>query len=141
VALAAKNGSTVEVSMPDRIPRRADAVDDPVRPLGPKAAVLQARRVKRNATAPAPIAGELISEDGAVSFVVVGGALGLLIERTQRRPLGSRLVQALVFDEVAEFRRWCDSDLVRFDYPLLHRRLWSQGHEYFARRDQQPHTL
>jgi hypothetical protein len=140
VALAAKNGAMAQVSIPDRIPRRRDALDDLVRPLGPKAVVLQARRVKRNATAPAPIAGELISEDGAVSFVVVGGALGLLIERTQRRPLGSRLVQALVFEDVVEFRRWCDSDLVRFDYPLLHCRLWSQGHEYFAARDQQPHT-
>ena len=136
MALPANEDAKVQVSTPERIPRRRDALDDPVRPLGPKAVVLHARRVQRNATVPAPVAGELISEDGAVSFVVSGSALGLLIERTQRRPLGSRLVQAIVFDDAAAFRRWCDADLVRFDYPLLHRQLWSRGHAYFATRGQ-----
>ena len=121
--------------MPERLRRRTDALDDPVRPLGPKAAVLHARRVKRKATASEPAGGELVSEDGAVSFVVIAGGAGLCVERTQRRPLGSQLVQAIVFGDVAAFMRWCDADVVRFDYPVLHRRLRNQGHEYFAQRN------
>lgn len=117
--------------------RRKDAIDGPVRPLGPKAALLHARRVSRKAVARDPGATEdagLASEDGAVSFVVKGTTGGLYIERTQRRPLGAQLVQAMVFDDTAAFQRWWDADPIRFDYPMLHGRLRRQGDDYFRAR-------
>jgi hypothetical protein len=134
---AAGNGDAAEEPIPPRARRRKNAIDEPVRPLGPKAALLHARRVSRKATAPdaaAPDDAALASEDGAVSFVLAGTSGGLFIERTQRRPLGAQLVQAIVFGEMSAFRRWCDADPIRFDYPVLHGRLRSQGHDYFGAR-------
>ena len=99
--------------------------------------MLHARRAGRKAATPDPAAVEdagLASDDGAVSFVVTGTIRGLYIERTQRRPLGAQLVQAIVFGEMSAFRRWCDADPIRFDYPVLHGRLRSQGHDYFGAR-------
>lgn len=131
------DGAAAVEPPPPRRRRRKDAIDEPVRPLGPKAALLHARRVGRKAATPDPAAGEdagLASEDGAVSFVVTGTTGGLYIERTQRRPLGAQLVQAMVFDDTAAFKRWCDADPIRFDYPVLHGRLRRQGDDYFRAR-------
>lgn len=131
---AAGNDAAAVEPPPPRGRRCKDAIDGPVRPLGPKAALLHARRVGRKAATPDPSAVEeagLASEDGAVSFVVTGTTGGLYVERTQRRPLGAQLVQAMVFADVAAFKRWCDADPIRFDYPVLHDRLRRQGDDYF----------
>ena len=132
---SAGNGAAAAEPPPPRARRRKDAIDAPVRPLGPKAAVLHSRRVGRKAAMPDPLAVEgagLASEDGAVSFVMTGTVEGLFIERTQRRPLGAQLVQAMVFGDRAAFKRWCDADPIRFDYPVLHGQLRRQGDDYFS---------
>lgn len=115
--------------------RRQDALDEPARPLGPKAALLHARRANRKA-AQRDLAESaehgLVSEDGAVSFKVEGTPAGLGIERAQRRPLGAQFMQVFVFDDAASFERWCDTDPIRFQYPLLHGQVRRQGDDYFA---------
>lgn len=119
--------------------RQKDAIDGPGRPLGPKAALLHARRSGLKASKPAMAAAAatltggvlLASEDGAVSFVLTHAVDGLFIERTQRRPLGVHLVQSLVFENAAAFIRWCEADPIRFDHPVLYGRLRRQGDEHF----------
>lgn len=118
--------------------RRKNALDEPVRPLGPKAALLHARRAGRKAAQPDPallhVSG-LASEDGAVSFKVEATPAGLCIERMQRRPLGTQFMQVFVFDEASSFKRWCDTDPIRFHYPLLHGQVRRQGDDYFAAQE------
>ena len=115
--------------------RRKTAFDEPLRPLGPKATLLHARRtvlkVAQRDPAVLDISG-LASEDGAVSFKVEATSAGLCIERMQRRPLGTQFMQVFVFDDAASFKRWCDTDPVRFHYPLLHGHVVRQGEDYFA---------
>lgn len=119
--------------------RQKDAIDGPGRPLGPKAALLHARRSRLKASQPAAAPQSntvtdsvlLCSEDGAVSFYVTPRADGLFIERTQRRPLGIHLAQSFVFEDLAAFVRWCEADPIRFDHPVLHSRLRRQGDEHF----------
>jgi hypothetical protein len=115
--------------------RRQEALDEPARPLGPKAALLHARRANRKAGHKDLDEGtenQLISEDGAVSFTVEATAAGLGIERVQRRPLGTQFMQVFLFDDATSFKRWSDTDPVRFQYPLLHGQLRRQGDDYFA---------
>jgi hypothetical protein len=115
--------------------RRQDALDEPARPLGPKAALLHARRVNRKAAQRDLAEGTehgSVSEDGAVSFKVEATPAGLGIERVQRRPLGTQFVQVFLFDDTASFKRWCDTDPIRFQYPLLHGQVRRQGDDYFA---------
>ena len=124
--------------------RRALTIE-PVRDLGPKAAVLHARRQRAAALRPpAPRRRDkaefaLASDDGAVVFVLrrtvvqrppgheTQPATGLHVERIQRRPLGCQLVQYMRFEVVAAFASWCELDPIRFDYPLLYSRLRRQG--------------
>ena len=115
--------------------RRKTALDEPIRPLGPKAALLHARRASRKAAQRDPallhVSG-LASEDGAVSFRVEATPAGLCIERMQRRPLGTQFMQVFVFDDASSFKRWCDTDPIRFQFPLLHGQVRRQGDDYFA---------
>lgn len=108
----------------------------PALPLGPKQQVLHARRLARPGTTGARDAASsagrhYATQDRGVSVVMRGIGRGLFVERTQRRPLGTHLVQALVFDDGAAFERWCDADPLRFDDPGLHQRLLRDGREYF----------
>jgi len=143
-------GSRREVSTEqsgDGLRARRALTIEPVRDLGPKAAVLHARRQRAAALRPpAPRRRDkaefvLASDDGAVAFVLrrttlprphgheTQPAAGLHVERIQRRPLGSQLVQYMRFEVVAAFASWCELDPVRFDYPLLYSRLRRQGDE------------
>lgn len=124
---------------PESARRQKDAIDGPGRPLGPKAALLHARRSRLKASKPASTAQSntvidsvlLCSEDGAVSLSVTPRADGLFIERTQRRPLGIHLAQSFVVEDLATFVRWCEADPIRFDHPMLYGRLLRQGDEHF----------
>lgn len=131
---ATGSGTTERPRGNDR--RRMDALDAPARPLGPKAALLHARRASRKAAHRRDQAEGnepgLVSEDGAVSFKVEATPVGLGIERVQRRPLGTQFMQVFVFDDAASFERWCDTDPIRFQYPLLHGQIRRQGDDYFA---------
>lgn len=117
--------------------RRRHLDREQARPLGPKAAALHARRqrlslVKAAASAARSAnAGEFIlsTEDGVLAFSLRTSYAGLYVERTQRHPLGARLVQSMIFDGSEAFMRWCGADPVRFDDPLLFGRLRRQGDE------------
>jgi hypothetical protein len=62
----------------------------------------------------------LRSPDGAVVFILSRASRGICVERAQERPsLGCIMLKA-VFTDAIEFARWCDADLIRFDYPLLY---------------------
>jgi hypothetical protein len=67
------------------------------------------------------------SEDGVVSFVLGTSGKGLLVERTQLRGGRARAVQLTVFTDDESFRRWCDADSMRFDYPLVYMALRRDG--------------
>lgn len=60
------------------------------------------------------------SDDGDVCFRLRPTRLGLWVQRERRRKdEHARLVQSTVFGDAADFRRWCDADSVRFDYPIV----------------------
>ncbi len=112
--------------------RRPDAANGPGRPLGPKAALLHARRSRIKPYRPASNTGiVLTSDDGSVSFLVTHQTHGLFIERTQRGLVGAQLSQSFLFEDLAAFIRWCEADATRFDQPLLYGRLRRQGDEHF----------
>ena len=134
---AASTSAAIEVSPPFS-KRRQDRIDKPARPLGAKRAALQLRRQS------APVAAEdkaqrtgtgertLASKDATVVFALRATAFGLLIERTQRQAIGTRLVQTMVFEDQPTFDRWCDSEPMRFEDPMLCDRLRREGHEAFG---------
>ena len=72
---------------------------------------------------------ELTAGDGSVAYLIVRTAGGLAIQRTQRRPLGTEVIQAVVLASVDEFERWVAADAVRFEHPLVYERLIGVGHE------------
>ena len=131
----APSATAREVSSPPG-KRRLDRIDEPARPLGPKRAALQLRRqriasppVATNSQSPSQGTPTLVSQDGSVGFVLRASLNGLLIERTLRRAIGARLVQCMVFGDPGTFDRWCESEPMRFEDPVLYDRLRREGHE------------
>lgn len=117
---------------------RAHLIDllGPARPLGPKAAALHTRRQRRacaQAAAKMKTCHEhdfaLTSDDGSVAFALKASRFGLYVQRTQRRPLDAHVIQAMVFDSNEAFVRWCESDPIRFDHPVLYSQLRRHGDE------------
>lgn len=120
--------------------RRLDRIDEPARPLGAKRAALQLRRKRPVVTGvrckvQAPYAAEmtLTSHDERVAFTLRATALGLLVERTQRQTMGTRLVQVMVFADHEVFDRWCEVEPLRFGDALLYSELRREGHAALAR--------
>jgi|SRR3990167_342342 hypothetical protein len=120
--------------------RRLDRIDEPARPLGAKRAALQLRRKKPVVTGvrgkvQALRAAEvtLTSQDERVAFTLRSTALGLLVERTQRQTVGTRLVQIMVFADHEIFDRWCEVEPLRFGDALLYSKLRREGHAALAR--------
>jgi hypothetical protein len=76
----------------------------------------------------------LRSDDGLIEFALhdVGGKLA--VERVHARHGASRVEQVTMFSDWGSFERWCDSDAVRFDYPLVHTHLKRHGAEILGRR-------
>jgi hypothetical protein len=109
----------------------------PARALGPKAGLLQSRRQQRDAGRPGAGAAtreavQLTTADAAVTFVLKASGSALYVERIQRRPLGTHVVQCMVFASADDFARWCDAEPLRFDDPGLHQRLCRRGREFFG---------
>jgi hypothetical protein len=134
---AASSPAPIELSSP-RVKRRIDRIDEPARPLGAKRAALQIRRQRTTRSAARMPAKNdanhenersLTSQDNAVAFNLRATALGLLIERTQSQPVGARLVQTMAFTDVDSFDRWCASEPIRFEDPVLYDQLRREGHE------------
>lgn len=68
------------------------------------------------------------SDDGAVRFRLQTTHIGLWVERVRRRDdHQARLVQSVVFSNTIGFSRWCDADLVRFDYPIVFLNIKREG--------------
>ena len=121
--------------------RRIDRIDEPARPLGAKRAALQSRRLRAAQPAARATARNksidsrgmiLASTNNSITFSLRATAMGLLLERTQRRPVGARLVQTMVFADPTSFERWCASEPIRFDDPVLYGQLHREGHEAFG---------
>lgn len=116
--------------------RRADAIDEPARPLGAKCAALQCRR-RRATAASRPGSSRRIDSEALcfssatrqVRFVLHTSAGGLLVERSQSGDVGLRLTQYMVFADSATFDHWCENEPLRFDEPLLHGQLLRHGHD------------
>ena len=113
-----------------------------VQTLGAKAAALQVRRrltadqvvdVQCD-VARIPTCKSFASDDGAVAFVLGSFDSGLYVERTQRRPLGVHLIQAMIFAGEVEFNQWADSDPTRFRSLVLMDQVRRYGHELLGRR-------
>lgn len=110
-------------------------VDAP-RPLGPKARTRHTRRQRHTLAQFAgralphqrPNGLRMASPDGALAFTLKRTPSGLCVERTQHRPLQPRLVLSFVFTRDDTFQRWCDTEPVRFDHPVLFSFLRSEGH-------------
>lgn len=105
------------------------------RPIAGKHALLHARRLRQRearlterASADGEAAIRLRTEDGAVTFVLRPATCGLVVERTQRRPLGACFMQSLLFTDRVGFDRWCEADTIRFDEPVVYDRLRREGH-------------
>lgn len=134
---AAPSAAPVEPS-PQFTKRRIDRIDQPARPLGAKRAALQIRRQRASHPTARDAAKNtradsggllLASRDTTVAFTLRATVVGLLIERTQRHPVGARLVQTMVFADAATFERWCASEPMRFEDPVLYDQLRREGHE------------
>jgi ketosteroid isomerase-like protein len=67
-----------------------------------------------------PDSHRLRSGDGVLTVTLRRSDAGLYVERTVQRAREGRIVQSSVFADPASFRRWCDADASRFDYPLVH---------------------
>ena len=77
--------------------------------------------------------GETVrSDDGAVAFTLSKAPAGVYVERVHERQGRGRTVMTAIFTDDAGFRRWCDADPVRFDYPLVHVNLKRHGEAMLA---------
>ena len=75
---------------------------------------------------------ELTTEDGSITYLVTRTDRALSIQRTQRRPLGTHVIQAVVLASIDDFERWVAADAVRFEHPLVYERLIGVSHEFFT---------
>jgi hypothetical protein len=69
----------------------------------------------------------LRSDDGVIAFTLERTARGLFVERVQLRADTARVVQSMLFTDDKSFDRWCDTDAVRFDYPVVYINLKRNG--------------
>jgi hypothetical protein len=71
--------------------------------------------------------GRIASDDGVVTFQLKRCAEGVVMERTRNRLGPGQVCQAMQFRDEAGFIRWCESDPLRFAYPLLFANLRRSG--------------
>ena len=79
--------------------------------------------MKKSMTASFDVADQPVvvqSDDGSVRVWLRMTRFGLWVRRERRRAAErARLVQSVVFRDTQGFERWCDSDSIRFDYPII----------------------
>jgi hypothetical protein len=94
---------------------------------------------KRLIVRPSPmgkrIAESIRSDDGNVTFTLAQVADGLFVERIQLHSGRHRTVHVTLFEDEPSFDSWCNSDPVRFDYPMVHVRLRRDGGRLLRRED------
>jgi len=64
--------------------------------------------------------------------------VGQPVDIATRARGAARVVQTSKFTNASEFRRWCEADASRFDYPLLSARLVHHADELFSDCDATP---
>jgi len=72
-----------------------------------------------------------ISSDGALSFTLCPRPRGVVVQRSELRPGKRRIVQSMLFANARAFVLWCESDQLRFAYPLLFSNLSRRGRDLF----------
>lgn len=73
----------------------------------------------------------LRSDDGVIEFTLAPTLDGVYVERVQLRAGSGRVAQSVLFTDQTSFKRWCDADAVRFDYPMVHVNLKRSAGELF----------
>lgn len=66
---------------------------------------------------------------GEVHFLLQRVAGGVYVEREAMPRRGLHTVQSILFEDADSFVRWCDSDTLRFEHPLVHTQLRQHGCE------------
>jgi hypothetical protein len=113
--------------------RRAPAPGNARRPLrGTCPRAMRGAFARTPATA-GPQAVQCASPDGALAFAVFPGSRGLVVQRTELRPADKLRVESWLFADASAFAKWCESDALRFAYPLLFVNLARCGRDVFAR--------
>ena len=76
------------------------------------------------------------SEDGAVCCRLTSTRFGLCVERVRQYVhRNARLVHTAIFNDTERFLRWCDSDSVRFDYPVVSSMIRREGGALLSRHE------
>lgn len=71
------------------------------------------------------------SSNGALTFTLCPRPLGVVIQRDESRRGDRRVVQSILFTSARAFVTWCESDHLRFDYPMLFIDLARCGRDLF----------
>jgi hypothetical protein len=71
------------------------------------------------------------SPDGTLALKLYWRPGGVLMQRSELRPGDTRVVQAMLFASARAFALWCESDQLRFAYPLLFSNLARSGRDLF----------
>jgi hypothetical protein len=94
------------------------------RAAGPSSCCV-ARRRRGDPDSPAV----LVTADGKVSYALTARQPGLQVERSTYGRTDLQVSQTLFFSDRDAFDRWCDTDPIRFQQPLLHEQLKQTGGE------------
>lgn len=82
------------------------------------------------------------SDDGAVSYRLIRTRFGLCVERARQHQHGNaRLVHTANFGDTDRFLKWCDSDSVRFDYPIVSSTIRREGGTLLERHEHSTKTF
>jgi hypothetical protein len=73
------------------------------------------------------------SPDGVLAFILWERPHGVVVQRSELRPGDGRVVLSMMFASAHAFVTWCQSDHLRFAYPLLFVNLARSGCELFDR--------
>ena len=71
------------------------------------------------------------SGDRVLVFQLNARPGGIAVQRSERHAGGGNVTQSVRFTDEAAFTRWCESDALRFAYPLLFSKLTRSGCELF----------
>lgn len=75
------------------------------------------------------------TRDGRLQFRLRVDGKHVVVDRISRTVAAATVTQTTRFASVPDFERWCDADLLRFDYPLEFARLKSLGSQLLSRRE------
>lgn len=72
-----------------------------------------------------------MSDDKVLVFQLSARPGGISVRRSERRSGGEQVTQSVRFTDESAFARWCESDALRFAYPLLFSKLTRSGRDLF----------